>query len=105
MIAGVVVSAFSVRQAIRRCDLSRHGRLWFSVPSTLLAVSVAVMALGVLSWGWFVQRYAASDFHLRNGGLFSSTNFSSWALSSLVFLAATVAAIQGSRAALASEAT
>jgi hypothetical protein len=105
MIAGLAASAISVRQAIRRCDLSKHGHLWFTIPSTLLAVSVAVMALGVLSWGWFVQRYAASDFHLRNGGLFSSTNFSSWALSSLVFLAATVVAIQGSRTALAPETT
>lgn len=105
MIAGLVVSAFSVRQAIRRSDLSKCGGRWFTVSSTLLAGSVAVMALGVLIWGWLVQRYAASDFHLRNGGLFSSTNFSSWALSSLVFLVATVAAIQGSRAALASDAT
>ncbi|HET9305445.1 MAG TPA: hypothetical protein VFO46_05400 [Candidatus Sulfotelmatobacter sp.] len=103
MIAGLVVSAISVRQAIRRSDLSRHRRLWFTVPSTLLAGSVAVMTFGVLTWGWLVQRYAASEFHLRNGGLFTSTNVSSWALSSLVFLVATVVAIQGSRTALASE--
>ena len=105
MMAGTIVSAISVRQAIRRSDLSKHPRLWFTVPSTLLAGSVAVMAFGVLTWGWFVQRYASSDFHLRNGGLFSSTNFFSWGLSSLVFLVATVVAIQGSRTALASEAT
>jgi len=104
MIAGLVVSAISVRQAIRQSDLSKHRRLWFTVPSMLLSVSVAVMAFGVLAWGWFVQRYAASDFHIRNGGLFSSTNFFSWGLSSLVFLFATVVAIQGSRTALASEA-
>jgi hypothetical protein len=105
MIVGLIVSAISIRQAIRRSDLSKHGSLWFSVPSTLLAASVAVMAFGVLTWGWLVQRYAASDFQLRNGGLFSSTNFSSWALSSLVFLVATVVAILGSRAAFASEPT
>ncbi len=105
MMVGTIVSAISVRQAIRRSDLSKHRRLWFTVPSTLLAGSVAVMAFGALTWGWFVQRYAASDFHLRNGGLFSSTNFFSWGLSSLVFLVATVVAIQGSRTALASEAT
>jgi len=104
MVAGTIVSAISVRQAIRRSDLSKHGRVWFTVPSTLLAGSVAVMAFGVLNWGCLVQRYAASDFHLRNGGLFSSTNFFSWALSSFLFLAATLVAIQGSRAALASEA-
>jgi len=105
MITGLVVSAISIRQVIRQCDLSKHGRVWFTVPSTLLAGSVAVMAFGVLTWGWSVQRYAASDFHLRNGGLFSSTNFFSWALSSLVFLAATLVAIQGCRASLASQAT
>jgi len=105
MIAGLVVSAISVRQAISRSDLSKHRRLGFTIPTTLLAGSVGVMAFGVLTWGWFVQRYVASDFHLRNGGLFNSTNFSSWAMSSLVFLAATVVAIQGSRTALASEAT
>jgi hypothetical protein len=105
MIAGLVVSAISVTQAISRSDLSKHRRLWFTIPSTLLAGSVAVMACGVLTWGWFVQRYLASAFYLRNGGLFNSTNFSSWAISSLVFLVATVLAIQGSRTALASEAT
>lgn len=105
MIAGLVVSAISVRQAISRSDLSKHRRLWFTIPTTLLAGSVAVMAFGVLTWGWFAQRYVASDFHLRNGGLFNSTNFSSWAMSSLVFLVATVVAIQGSRTAFASEPT
>lgn len=102
MIAGLVVSAISVRQVIRRCDLSKHRRLWFTLPSVLLAASLVIIAFGVLSWGWLVQRYAAADFHLRNGGLFSSTNFSAWALSSLVFLAATVVAVQASRKALAS---
>jgi hypothetical protein len=100
MMAGTIVTATSVRQAIRRSDLSKHRQLWFTAPSILLAGSVAVMALGVLTWGWFVQRYAASDFHARDGGLFSSTNFASWMASCIVFLASTVMAVKGARSAL-----
>lgn len=65
------------------------------MPSMLLAGSIAIMTLGVLGWGLFVEHYAASDFHLRNGGLFSSTNFASWLASCIVFLAATVVAAKG----------
>jgi hypothetical protein len=99
MMAGIILSAISIRQAIRRSDLSKHRRLWFTAPSMLLAGSVATMALGVLTWGWFVQQYAASDFHVRNGGLFNSTNFASWMASCTVFLAATVMAVKGARSA------
>jgi hypothetical protein len=101
MTAGLIVSAISVKQAIVRSDLSRQKRLWFAAPSMLLASSVAAMAIGVLTWGWFVQQYAGSDFHARNGGLFSSTNFASWAASCVLFLAAAVTAVQGARSALA----
>jgi hypothetical protein len=101
MMAGLVISAMSVRQAIRRSGWSQHGRLWFAVPSTLLAGSVAIMTLGVLGWGWFAEQYAVSDFHLRNGGLFSNTNFASWLASCKVFWAATVVAVKGARSALA----
>jgi hypothetical protein len=104
MTVGLIVIAISVKQAIVRSDLSRHKRLYFAAASTLLVGSVAVMAIGMLTWGWFVQQYAASDFHARNGGLFSSTNFTSWALSCVLFLAATVAAVQGMRSAIALEA-
>jgi hypothetical protein len=100
MTAGLIVSAISVRQAICQSDLSKYRSLWFTAPSKLLAGSVAVMTLGVLAWGWFVERYAASDFHARNGGLFSSTNFASWAVSCILFLAATMTAVQGARSAL-----
>jgi hypothetical protein len=100
MMSGTIVSAISVRQAIRRSDLSKPRRLWFTAASMLLAGSVAVMAVGVLSWGWFVQQYAASDFHVRDGGLFGSTNFASWMASCMVFLAATVMAVKGAHSAL-----
>jgi hypothetical protein len=103
IVVGFFVSAISVRQAIRRSDLSRQRRFWFTSASTLLATSVALMALGVLTWGWFVQQYAASDFHARNGGLFSSTNFASWTASCVVFLGATVVAVRGARTALGPE--
>jgi hypothetical protein len=101
MIAGLVLSAISLRQAIHRSDLSRHQSLCFTAPSMLLAGSVAMMALGLVAWGWFVQQYATVDFHARNGGLFNSTNFASWTASCMVFLAATVTAIQGARSAVA----
>jgi hypothetical protein len=101
MMTGLIVSAIAVRQAVLRSDLSKRRRLWFAAPSMLLAGSVVVMALGVLAWGRFVQQYAAFDFHARNGGLFSSTNFASWSASCVVFLAAAVTAVQGARSALA----
>ena len=97
MTAGLIVSATSIRQAICRSDFSKYRGLWFTAPSMLLAVSVGVTALGILTWGWFTQQYAVSAFYARNGGLFSSTDFASWAASCLVFLAATVTAIQGAR--------
>jgi len=97
--AGLIASAISVAQAIRRSDLSKHRRLWFAAQSLALAGSVAVMALGVLAWGWFAEQHAASDFHARNGGLFSSTNFVSWGASCAVFLTATLIAVRGARAA------
>jgi hypothetical protein len=100
MIVGLIFSAVCLREAIRRTDLSKLRRFWFKASSVLLAASVALMALGVLTWGFFVQQYAASEFHARNGGLFSSTNFASWAACCTVFLAATVVAIRSARSAL-----
>ena len=65
----------------------------------LMAGAVAAMAIGVITWGWFAQQYAASDFHVRDGGLFCSTNFASWFASCVVFLAATAMAVKGARSA------
>jgi len=101
MTAGIIVSAISLREAIRRSDLTKHRLLWFKTSSMLLASAIAAMAIGMLAWGWFAQQYAASDFHVRDGGLFSSTNFASWFASCIVFLAATVMAVKGARSALA----
>jgi hypothetical protein len=100
MTAGLIASAIGIRQAIHQTDLSKYRGLWFTAASILLAGSVAAMALGVLTWGWFVQEHAASPFHTRNGGLFNSTNFASWAASCVLLLLATVVAIQGARSAL-----
>jgi hypothetical protein len=99
LVGGLAASAISLKQVIRRIDLSSYAHLWFTAPLTLFAGSLAVMWLGVLAWGWYVQQYAAADFHVRNGGLFSSTNFFSWAASCVVFLAATLIAAQGVRSA------
>lgn len=101
MITGLIVSAISVRQAIHQSDLSKRRLLWFAAPSMLLAGSVVVMAVGVVSWGWSAQRYAAADFHVSDGGLFSSSNFASWAASCVAFLVAAVIGVQGARSALA----
>lgn len=100
MAAGLALSARNLRQAIRLSDLSKPRRFWFTLSSALLAVSIALMASGVLSWGWFAQRYAASDFHARNGGFFSSTNAISWAVSCAMFFLAAVIAVRGTRSAL-----
>ena len=100
MIAGLLATAISIRQAVLRTELSKHERSSFSIPSLLLVGSVAVMTIGVLSWGWFVQLYAPADFHASNGGLFSSTNFASWAASSIVLLIAVVMAVKSFRSAL-----
>ena len=101
--ARLIGSAISTRQAVARSDFSKHRRMWFAAPSTLLAGSIAVMALGALAWGLFAGQYAASDFHARNGGLFSSTNFASWTASCVVFVMSTVIAVQGARSAHALE--
>ncbi len=100
MMGGLLATAISIRQAVARSELSRHGRSSFSAASVLLAGSVAAMTAGVISWGWFVQRYAPADFHVRNGGLLGSTNFASWAATLLVLLAAVAMAIQSFRSAL-----
>jgi hypothetical protein len=100
MIVGLLATAISLRQAVLRTELSKHRRSSFSIPSLLLVGSVAVMTIGVLSWGWFAERYAPTDFHLRNGGLFSSTNFVSWTATSFVLLAAAVMAVKSFRSAL-----
>lgn len=99
MAAGLVSTAISLRQAIRRTDVSRYTPFWFAGASIVLAASIAMMAAGVLAWGWFVEQYAASAFHARNGGFFSSTNLASWTGSLVVSLAAAGMAFRGARAA------
>lgn len=100
MIGGLLATGISVRQAISRTELSECRRSSFSIPSLLLVGSVVVMTIGVLFWGWFVQQYAPTEFHVRNGGLFSTTNCASWMVTSLVLLATVVMAIKSFRLAL-----
>ena len=104
MLGGLIASAVSLRSAIRQSDLSRHSRFLFRAPSIALAASVAAMTVGVFSWGWFVEQYAALDFHARNGGFFNSTNVASWTLSTIVFVVASVMAIRGAASALSAKA-
>jgi hypothetical protein len=104
MTIGIIVSVVSFRQAIIRSDWLSLRRIWLNVSAMLLAVSVGVMALGVLMWGWFIERYTVSDFHARNGGFFSSTNFASWIGSLVLLLAATATAVSGTRSAFRAEA-
>lgn len=104
MLGGLIASAVSLRSAIRQSDLSKHSRFLFHAPSIALAASVAAMTVGVFSWGWFVEQYAASDFHARNGGLFNSTNFASWELSTIVFVVASAMAIWAAGSALSTKA-
>jgi hypothetical protein len=102
LVAGLVTSAIGVAQAIARSDLSRHRPIWLKVTSISLAFSIVLMAIGVTSWGLFAEQYAPADFHARNGGFFSSTNFASWMASCVVFVAAAVIAVDGARSAMTS---
>jgi hypothetical protein len=97
--AGFIVSAISIRQAVDRSDVLVPRRFRLSGMSIVLVGSLAAMALGVLAWGWFAQQSAASDFHTRNGGIFTSTNFVSWLTSCVIFLASVVIAFQAARSA------
>jgi hypothetical protein len=103
MTAGIIVSVMSFRQAIFRSDWSSFRRIWLSISSMLLTVSLGLMVLGVLIWGWLVEQYAASDFHAHNGGFFSSTNFASWIGSLVLLLTATATAVSGTRSAFRAE--
>jgi len=93
LVCALAASAVAASQVIRESDFSRYRSVWFRSASLALAVSVAIMTVGVAGWGWFAQQYAAGDFHARNGGLFNSTNVFSWAASCLVFTAASVMAL------------
>jgi hypothetical protein len=101
MAAGFVASAVSLREAVRRSDLSSYQPFWFAATSILLIGSIAIMTTGVLAWGWFAEQYAAAGFHARNGGFFSSTNFASWLASFATFLVAAAVTARGARSALA----
>jgi hypothetical protein len=103
LVAGLVASAIAVAQAIARTDLSRHRPIWLKITSIALAASIVVMAIGVVAWGLFAEQYAPIDFHERNGGFFSSTNFASWVASCGVFIAAAVIGVGGARSAMASQ--
>jgi hypothetical protein len=99
-VGGFIVSAQSVRVAIDRSNLPRLRGAWFTASSVLLATGATAMAGGVLAWGWFAEQYAASDFHARNGGFFNSTNIASWAVSGIIFIAATTVAVRAARVTL-----
>jgi hypothetical protein len=101
LIAGLLGSAISVRQAIERTDLSRLRPLWLKVTTLSLAAFIVVMALGVTAWGIFAERYALADFHIRNGGFFVSTNIASWSASAILFVASAFMAVRGARLAIA----
>jgi hypothetical protein len=100
LIAGLVASAVAVRQAIARSDRPTLRGPWVGASATLLAGSVLLMTLGVLTWGWFAERYASADFHARNGGFFDSTNIVSWGMSGVLFVAAVTVATLAAREAI-----
>jgi hypothetical protein len=95
MVSGLVGSAAAAAAVIRSSDFARYRPSWFKATSMVFAASVIAMTVGVALWGWFAQQYAAADFHSRNGGFFSSTKVASWAMSAVVFAAASVLAIRG----------
>jgi hypothetical protein len=98
---GLVASAVSVGQAIQRSDLSRLRPFWFKATSVALVGAIAVMAVGVLGWGWLAEQYEPTAFLARSGFL-SRLNFGSWLASAMLFLASAAIAVHGARAAFAS---
>jgi hypothetical protein len=103
LVARLVASAAGVARAIAHTDLSGHRPIWLKVTSVSLACSIVVMAIGVMSWGLFAQQYAQADFHARNGGFFSGTNFASWLASAIVFVASAWMGLRAARSAIQSE--
>lgn len=100
LVGGLCASAISMKQAVSRTEPLEQSTTWFAAPSIMLMASTLLMAMGVLSWGWFAEQYVPADFHISNGGLFSSTNFASWAATCVVMLAAAVLAMKSTRSAL-----
>jgi hypothetical protein len=100
LVAGLVGSAVSVGQAVQRSDLSRLRPSWFKVTSVALAGAIAVMAIGVLGWGWLAEQYEPTAFVARYG-LFSLPNLGSWLASAMLFLASAAVAVRGAYASLA----
>ncbi len=100
VIVGLFASALAVRQAVARSDRPTLRGPWITASAALLAGSVLLMTLGVLTWGWFAERYASVDFHARNGGFFDSTNIVSWAMSGVLFVAAMAVATLAAREAI-----
>jgi hypothetical protein len=103
LVGGVVVAGASVAQTIRRTDLSKHSRTWLMATTVAFTVATLSMTAGAVMWGWFAEQYAGADFHAIDGGLFNSSNFASWLLSTIAFVAATTMSIHGTRSALLSE--
>lgn len=104
MAAGLILTAISLRQVVIRSDWADVKPRWFIISSVLLASSTALMTIGTLLWGYFAQNLAPSDFHARNGGIFGSTTFASWAMSLIVFITAALIAAGSARSATASRA-
>jgi hypothetical protein len=100
LVAGLVASALSVRQAIQRSDLSSLGPLWFKATSIALAGAIVVMAVGVLGWAWFAEQYEPAAWFARYG-LLNLVNVGSWLASAVLFLASAAIAVRGARTALA----
>lgn len=104
MVASLISSGLSLRQAVIGSDWTRFRRGWFTVSSVVVAASMGLMAAGVLMLGWFAQQIASSDFHAQSGGFFGSTIFASWVASFVVFLLAAAMAAFGVRSAMVSTA-
>jgi hypothetical protein len=103
LLVGLAASGASVAQALRRTDLSAQPRAWLVGAAVAFTAATVAMVVGVAAWGWFSEQYAGVQFHAINGGLFNSSNFASWLLSTITFVAAVATSIQGTRSALLSE--
>jgi hypothetical protein len=99
LIIGLLVSGLSVEHAIRRTDLTRHRRRWFTTTASVFALSMLLMTVGMVAWGWLAERYATEAFHAGDGLLLDISMGHAWMASAIAFGVSSAMALKASRCA------
>jgi hypothetical protein len=98
----LLATGWAVSQVVRVSDQSdARPRWWLNAAAVVLATAAIAMTAGVASWGWLAERHATTAFHAHNGGLFSSTNATSWCVSAVLFVLASIIAVRSAAASFA----